>query len=122
MSDRRRKILGWSALALVSALLLVPAGGFDSALAQDKATINWRYSWTAPEVGRAPSYYVAEIRRDGTEIQTIDRIGSTTLNVAVEFGHDYEIRVAAVDDLDRQGPFSGWSERTTCELLTPRLQ
>jgi len=121
MSDEQRKILGWSALALICVLLLVPAAGFVPAWAQEKATANWRYSWEAPTAGSPPAYYVAEIRRDGTEIMPIDRIGLPTLNIPVDYGHDYEIRVRAVDAFGRKGPFSGWSERTTCELVTPRL-
>ena len=121
MNSRSRIFSGWVVLAAAVAVLLVPAAGFDSASGQEKATITWRYSWTAPTYGSSPAYYVAEIRRDGTEIQTISHIGSATLNIAAEYGHDYEIRTAAVDAFDRQGPFSGWSDRTTCELLPPRL-
>jgi hypothetical protein len=116
-----KKIRGGT-LLLACCLLLVAAGGFHSAGAQEeKATTNWRYTWTAPTTGSPPSYYVAEIRRDGDEVQVISHIGSPTLNIAAEYGHDYEIRVAAVDAFGRQGQFSGWSARTTAELTTPRL-
>ena len=121
MSDKRRKILARSALALVCVTLLVPAAGFVPAWAQEKVTTTWRYSWEPPTSGSPPAYYVAEVRRDGTEILIFNRIGLPTLNISAEYGHDYEIRVAAVDAFGRQGGFSGWSERTTCELVTPRL-
>ncbi|MCP4571578.1 MAG: hypothetical protein GY838_04440 [bacterium] len=121
MNDKRSFFSDGIGLIALVAVLLVAAAGLNSVQAQEKVTSNWRFSWTAPTYGTPPSYYVAQIRRDGTEVQTLTHIGSTTLNIAAEFGHDYEIRVAAVDALERQGPFSGWSERTTNELVTPRL-
>jgi hypothetical protein len=92
------------------------AGGLAPASAQSPPQESWHYTWTEPSGGAAVAYYVAEILVDGKETLRIDRIGETEISIPVEYGHDYEIRVAAVDESGRQGAFSAWSHRETCEL------
>ena len=114
------KNLDFFRFLLVVVVVMVAAGGLQPASGQPGESEVWRFVWSPPSFGSDPDHYVVQIRVDGTAVET-----RVTANDAPEvtfdavYGRDYEVRAAAVDALGRQGQYSDWSFRKTCELAVP---
>lgn len=79
------------------------------------------YQWTTPAGGSPVVQYVVEVRVDGgdwVEYLTTSNETVTFVNT-LEYLKTYEVRVAGVDALDRQGPFSVPSDPYTPDLGVP---
>lgn len=80
-----------------------------------------KYSWTAPTAGSPAVQYTIQLRIDGGA--WVDH-GSSLLTEYVfanefEYFKTYEVRVAGVDQLGRQGPFSLSSDPYMPDLGPP---
>ena len=109
--------------ALLTLLVVAGAllGGLQPVRSQSPESEAWRYTWTEPTYGAQPVHYAVEIRRDGLAVEQTRTSGpAPEYEFEAFYGRDYEVRVAGVDELGRQGPFSDWSIRDTCELGIPR--
>lgn len=79
------------------------------------------YIWTAPETGTPVEYYVVQILVNDVDIQVIEPVYDQAVNVEMDFGNKYMVRVAAVDAAGVQGTFSLWSVAYTPELGPPEF-
>lgn len=71
-----------------------------------------RCSWDAPTYGTPVHHYIlqyVELGGADPDTTTVDNIMDEYLDVPVTFGLTYKARVAGVDSLDRQGPWSLWT-------------
>ena len=72
------------------------------------------YSWDKPTYGTPVIYYILE--REKTlgdkvvEVKEFRDIPEESFPVEMEFGFTYRVRVAGVDEVGRQGPWSDWSD------------
>jgi hypothetical protein len=108
MSKGKRRI---TSIALTAVVLLL--GG--AALAQEDVT----YNWTAPTTGSTVVQYIVEHSVDGGAFTQVATVTSPTFVLSAEYEHEHRIRVAGVDALDRQGPFSESSDPYTPTLGAP---
>lgn len=101
-------------LILIATVLLVVAAG--AVQAQESVS----YTWTAPTTGSAVDHYVVQHSTDGGAWVTVDD-AVTTLSYTLSAAYDVEhrIRVAGVDALDRQGPWSAASDPYSPTLGAP---
>lgn len=74
-------------------------------------TYNLEYTWTPPTEGSAVVYYIVEVVLDGQTItaQTVDSNHIFTYEGYTP-GESIKVRVAGVDAMGRQGPFSLYSD------------
>ena len=78
------------------------------------------YQWTPPTIGTPVVEYVVELNTDDAGWVQIGRTPDTTFTFNdFEFGKLYEVRVAGVDSLDRQGPFSVSSDPYVPDMGLP---
>jgi len=80
------------------------------------------YTWTAPTTGTLATSYVVELKTGPTGNWV--PYGTVTSNTVTftnlfEYGVEYQVRVAGVDDSSRQGPFSNPSDPYTPDLGAP---
>ncbi len=109
MKHGHRKILVTALIALV----LLAAG---AAFAQESVT----YTWTAPTSGSTVHHYVVQHSADGGAWSTVsDNLQATTYILTATYDVEHSIRVAGVDALGRQGPWSVASEPYTPTLGAP---
>jgi len=100
-------------LAVLIASGLLVAG---TALAQESVT----YTWTAPTTGSTVHHYVVQHSADGAAWTTVsDNLQATTYILTAAYDVEHSIRVAGVDALGRQGPWSVSSEPYTPTLGAP---
>jgi hypothetical protein len=75
------------------------------------------YRWTSPTTGTAVEHYTGEREIDPldgpTYTENVPSIPDTFYSFDYEWGATIRFRVAGVDSLDRQGPWSVWSEYWT---------
>lgn len=105
--------------ALVLIMLLVASiamGQTMATMAMDQQTAEVRASWTAPITGSPVVTYVLQLSRDGEPFETYATTDTTTVIMSLDVLHEYIARVAGVDALDRQGP---WSEPSSPYLVDP---
>ena len=101
-------------LTLIAATLIIAFAG--AAQAQESVA----YNWTAPTTGSPVDHYVVQHSTDGGAWVTVDD-NVTTLSFTLSAAYDVEhrIRVAGVDALGRQGPWSTASDPYTPSLGAP---
>jgi len=73
------------------------------------AAQNVTYEWTAPTTGSAVERYVFQLSLDGADFVTIGYPTNESYEVIIADGVEVSARVAGIDALDRQGP---WSENS----------
>jgi len=121
MEKTTKKKSASGALLTMIVVLGVLLGGLQPVAGQSPESETWHFTWTAPTDGSSPVHYVVEVRVDGGEVVVKPTSGSAPeFDIEAFYGRDYEVRVAGVDSYGRQGPFSNWSIRDTCELAIPR--
>jgi len=67
-------------------------------------------TWTAPTEGSPVDHYVVELSVDGGEYINAGMTPTTSITLNLDVLQEYVVRVAGVDALDRQGPWSLPSE------------
>jgi len=78
------------------------------------------YVWEAPTYGTPVVEYVVELNINGGGWIELARTPNVTYTFTTfEYLNTYEVRVAGVDALDRQGPFSISSDPYTPDLGAP---
>ena len=78
------------------------------------------YVWTAPTTGSQVVKYVVELNIDGAGWLQVSEVTTETITFSTfEFLKTYEVRIAGVDAVDRQGPFSISSDPYTPDLGVP---
>jgi hypothetical protein len=98
--------------SVLAAVAVLAAAGITSWGQPDSPVIN--AMWTAPTTGTAVEHYVGTV--ESWEVAGGDtiRLDFVTVPPAMTFsysyGHSMRCRVAGVDSLGRQGPYSLWSE------------
>lgn len=110
------------AAATLAAVLGLVSGGRNVALGQADTGSTWTYEWTAPTTGSPAAYYLVEIVVNNVDTIHFERVAATRVDVPVELGSDYKVRVMAFDASDRPGPYSGWSQMETFEEDPPSNQ
>jgi hypothetical protein len=109
-SDMRFPLLNVLFLTILLGLFLVsPSGKARGDAPSEKPA---RISWSAPTYGTPVHHYVLQFVELGGadhDTTTVDNILDEFLDVTVTFGLTYKARVAGVDSLDRQGPWSLWT-------------
>lgn len=69
------------------------------------------YIWSPPTIGTPAVSYTVQLNIDGSGWTTIGTAQDTTYSFNdFNYGTQYEVRVAGVDSLNRQGPFSNSSD------------
>lgn len=112
----------WKALLAVA---LVSVVGIGTALVQEnkneveQIAPDVEYTWTAPTTGTPVDHYVAEVMVNDGDTYLIDPVPGESIMLPVQYGNKYQIRVAAVDAANAQGPMSIWSLPYTPELGPP---
>lgn len=107
-----RSSLGVNILFLVIVLGLFLASPSGRAGNGYDPSTEARCSWDAPTYGTPVDHYilqVADVTFDEPATETYDNILDEYFDVPVEFFHTYKARVAGVDSLGRQGPWSLWT-------------
>jgi hypothetical protein len=111
-------------LALILALGgLVPGPARDAAADEYMTAI---VTWQAPPIGSPAVRYLVRIRDlDGTlnEIYTVEAMPGQQQSFTftrVEYARRYQGRVAGIDALGRQGPWSNWSPVYDRESSVPQ--
>jgi|GEM_PF-1824614 len=89
------------ALAAFTLATLMVAG---SALAQTEVQVN--YTWSAPSTGSPVDHYVVQHSVDGGGWTQVASVSTNSYSLTASVGQSHRIRVAGVDDQDRQGPYS----------------
>jgi hypothetical protein len=101
---------------LVTALIALGLIAAGTAFAQESVT----YTWTAPTTGSTVDHYVVQHSASGgTWVTVNDNLHATTYVLAAAYDVEHSIRVAGVDALGRQGPWSLSSEPYTPTLGAP---
>ena len=78
------------------------------------------YVWTAPTTGSQVVKYVVELNIDGAGWLQVAEVTTATITFdTFEFLKTYEVRIAGVDAVDRQGPFSVSSDPYMPDLGAP---
>ena len=103
-------------IVIVTALIVLGLLAAGTALAQESVT----YTWTAPTTGSTVDHYVVQHSADGGAWTTVsDNLHAITYVLAAAYDVEHSIRVAGVDALGRQGPWSLSSEPYTPTLGAP---
>jgi Fibronectin type III domain len=104
--DRRTAGLALGGLLIVLLWASNPLG--------EELTSEVRYTWDPPETGSSVVHYILELEQlhGNVFVRTlvVDSIPENTYLVPVKQGKKYHVHVAGVDALNRQGPWSEWSE------------
>jgi len=101
-------------LLALTALALIAFGGV--ALAQEEVT----YTWTAPTSGSVVDHYVVQHSVNGGPFVTINgNVPTNTFVLTASYEDEHVVRVAGVDSIDRQGPWSVSSDPYTPTLGSP---
>jgi hypothetical protein len=88
------------------------------AFAQTTATV--RASWTAPTDGSPVDHYILQVSTNGGAFVTEqDNIQTTTTTLELTYMNIYVVRVAGVDGMGRQGPWSAPSDEYMPDLGIP---
>lgn len=78
------------------------------------------YVWTAPTTGSEVVKYTVELNIDGAGWLPVAEVTTATVTFSTfEYLKTYEVRVAGIDALDRQGPFSESSDPYTPDQGIP---
>ena len=89
-------------------------------LAANAQTVETRATWVAPTSGSPVDRYILQLSEDGGPFYTVaDTITTTSIVLDLENLVTYVARVAGVDALDRQGPWSVDSDPYTADLGIP---
>mgnify|MGYP000556077638 CR=1 FL=1 len=104
-----------TAVFALGAVLLVQANTPEPKMAAPTV----RYVWNAPTTGTAVEFYRAEVLVNDREMVYFDSIVGEAVDIPVNFGNKYLVRVAAVDAAGIQGPWSEWSVAYAPELDPP---
>ncbi len=88
-----------------------------SALAVTEVAVN--YSWTAPNSGSPVDHYIVEQSINGGAWTPIATSATNSYTLSATVGDSHRLRVAGVDDQDRQGVYSSSSDAYTPELGPP---
>jgi len=109
----KNKTLKLVLLALLSLSLLAaaPAGA--------QTTVTLDYTWTVPATGSPVDHYVIEHSVNGGSFVQVGASSTNTYSLQASVGDSHRIRVAGVDDQDRQGPFSLASDPHTPDVGPP---
>jgi hypothetical protein len=97
---RTMNLLKITMFAMVIAAVLPAA----SALAQTDIPVN--YNWTAPSTGSPVDHYIVEHSVNGGTWTLVATATENSYTLTATTGQSHQIRVAAVDADDRQGPYS----------------
>jgi hypothetical protein len=101
-------------LVALTTLVLIVLGGV--AMAQEEVT----YTWTAPTTGSAVHHYVFQQSVDEAPFVTIDdNVLDNTFVITLDYSLNHVVRIAGVDSLGRQGPWSVSSDPYTPSLGSP---
>jgi len=100
------RILQIGQWVLLGMLVLAPA-------VSAQTTQDVTFTWTPPTSGAAVDHYVVEQSVDDGPWVQIATVASNSFTLAATLEHSHQIRVAGVDALDRQGPFSEASDPYT---------
>ena len=100
-------------LALLSLSLLAAA----PAVAQ--TTVTLEYTWDAPQTGSPVDHYVIEHSVNGGPFVQVGTSSTNTFILEATVGDSHRVRVAGVDDQNRQGPFSLPSDPYTPDVGPP---
>ncbi len=101
---------------LVAALIVLGLFAAGTAFAQESVT----YTWTAPTTGSTVHHYVVQHSADGGAWSTVsDNLQATTYILTASYDVEHSVRVAGVDAIGRQGPWSLSSEPYTPTLGAP---
>lgn len=81
------------------------------------------YQWTEPTTGSFAETYVVEYTDDGVNWEQLAIVDTTQITIRDIFANHntYQIRVAGVDALGRQGPFSVPSIPYTVDFGVPGI-
>ena len=94
-------------VAALAAILSMALAIFSAAELMAQTTVT--YTWTPPTTGSPVVHYVVQAATDGGSFVTVGAVTSNTYTLTASAGISYIIRVAGVDSMDRQGP---WSEES----------
>jgi len=81
-------------------------------LNQVPGTKRARWRWTAPTSGSPVDRYLVQTKKGSADWQAVTEVPDTTVSLIHQPGV-WRVRVAGVDSLDRQGPFSDPSDPYT---------
>lgn len=101
----------------ISGLVAVSVLMVSVAMAQ--TMVSAKASWNAPTEGSPVVTYVFQLSEEGGAFVTYATTDTTFINVDLELHKTYVARVAGVDALDRQGPWSMPSDPYTPDLGVP---
>jgi hypothetical protein len=82
--------------------------GVSPVFAQGSTDVTW--TWTAPTEGSPVVHYVVAVSINGGPFVNTATVSTNIYTLNVEYGNIVSIRVAGVDALDRQGPWSAESD------------
>lgn len=87
-----------------------------TAQAQEEVT----YTWSAPTTGSAVDHYVVQHQEDGGDwVIVSSNVTTNEYVLTADYDVEHSIRVAGVDALDRQGPWSVAADPYTPTLGAP---
>ena len=99
--------------------VLVTLGLLGAVPAAAQTSVEVTASWTPPTTGSPVDHYVFQLSTDGGPFTTVGSVTSTNYILDLDTDHTYVARVAGVDALDRQGPWSTDSDPYTPDVGPP---
>lgn len=72
----------------------------------DQGRVRARGAWSPPTYGTPVDHYVLQHSINGASWYSYATTEDTSVVMSINFYDDHRIRVAGIDSLDRQGPFS----------------
>lgn len=98
--------------SILAAVALLASYGIASFGQADLPTV--RADWTQPTYGTPVEHYVGVLESwqaggDTTRIEWATADTTTYMDMTYPFGYTMRVKVAGVDSLGRQGPYSLWS-------------
>lgn len=119
MDATRKKFFVLAAAGTLAAVLGVLIGGRNLAHGQAQTTGTWTYRWTAPTTGAPVHHYRVQCVANGRDTTVIDPVFGTSVDITVELGKDYKVRVRGFGGTGLPGPYSPWSLMETFEEAPP---
>lgn len=94
-------------LTILALCGLLVAGASAQIPDDPDTTIN--FTWSPSPDGSPAHHYTLQVLINSLDIETVYDIATASFDLPIFYGNKYLVRVAAVDALGRQGPYSGWS-------------
>ncbi len=101
---RTRSISLWAPALVVLSFLV-----FGVTAGEDSDPVEVRCTWCPPSYGAPVEHYVLEVHSEDIVSDVFDDLADTFKVLYLKFGIEYKARIAAVDSLGRQGPWSNWA-------------